>query len=102
MSDPVPNLRGNGLTTAAFIVGPLLGAVIVIAGIIWQAAKYPDRTEFDQLRNDATLTKQDVAILKIQYAGAADQQQAIKQQLDRILYELSSTVRRRRTPEKGQ
>ena len=89
MSDDIPNLRGGGLTTAAFIVGPLLGAVIVIAGIVWQAAKYPDRTEFEQLRNDTTLTKQDIAVLKFQYAGAANGQAAIEVKIDRILGELA-------------
>ena len=65
----IPNLRGNGLSTVAFIVGPLFGALVVLLGIAWQAAKYPDRSEFELMRNDTTLTKQDVAIMKSQNAG---------------------------------
>lgn len=51
MTDGVPNLRGGASATLAFVLGPLLGAAGFFGALLWQAAKYPDRTEFNSLCN---------------------------------------------------
>ena len=87
MSEPVPNLRGGGGTTIAFIVGPLFGAAIVLGGLVWQAAKYPERSEFDAVRNDVISTKQDTALHKYRLDGIQTRVDAIDVKLDRLLEE---------------
>lgn len=95
MTDGVPNLRGNGLTTLGFILGPILGALVVFAGMVWQAAKYPDRSEFKSATNDLSSVKQDVAIQKYRLDGAEQRLGEIKVTTDKILEELRSNGRRR-------
>lgn len=87
MSDDIPNLRGGHLTTIAFIVGPLLGAVMVLAGIIWQAAKYPERSEFNSVRDDVIATKQSTALHQFRLDGIQIRVDAIDVKLDRLLEE---------------
>jgi hypothetical protein len=91
----IPNLRGGGLSTLAFILGPLFGAVVVLLGIAWQAAKYPDRSEFELMRNDTTLTKQDVAIMKVQDSGRDARLNSIEIKIDKLLEESRQRVRTR-------
>jgi hypothetical protein len=101
MSDDVPNLRGNPLTTLAFVLGPLLAAIITVCGIVWTAAKYPDRVEFDQQRNDTIITRQDVAILKVEQSSSEAWRGTIEVKIDRmgaILEELRVSERPRRKP----
>lgn len=83
----VPNLRGNGMTTAAFILGPLFGAGVVVAGLIWMAAKYPERSEFEAVRNVLVTTQQDTAIHKFRLDGIQNRVDAIDVKLDRLLEE---------------
>lgn len=87
MADEVPNLRGGHFTTLAFIVGPLLGAIVVVAGIVWQAAKYPERSEFDAVRNDVISTKQSTALHQYRLDGIQTRVDAIDVKLDRLLEE---------------
>jgi hypothetical protein len=95
MSDDVPNLRGNAFTTVGFIVGPLLGAVMVVGGIVWQAAKYPDRSEFRAATNDLASVKQDVALMKYRQDGVEQRSAEIKATTDKILEELRTERRSR-------
>jgi hypothetical protein len=90
----VPNLRGGAGTWVAFILGPLLGAGMIVAGIIWQAAKYPDRSEFRSATTDLQSVKQDVAIQKYRLDGAEQRLGDIKVTTDKILEELRSGKRR--------
>jgi hypothetical protein len=35
------------LQVFGFIAGPVLGVVVLLGGYVWNAARYPDRTEFN-------------------------------------------------------
>jgi hypothetical protein len=75
------NLRGSGLTTLAFALGPLLGAIIVVSGLVWHAAKYPERNEFDSLRKDVESLKLDMAVMR----ERSQRLDPIEQKLDAVL-----------------
>lgn len=34
----------------AFVAGPVIGVALLLGGFVWQAARYPDRVEFDAAR----------------------------------------------------
>ncbi len=70
---PVPNLRGGNFKTVAFILGPLLGACVIVGGIIWAMAKYPDRAEFE----DAKREMRQVNAAAERRAAAIEQQAAL-------------------------
>lgn len=73
MSDGVPDLRGGHSTTIIAIVVPIVSLLGMFGGLVWQAAKYPDRSEFNANRNDTIQTKQDVAIMKVQFGGFVEE-----------------------------
>lgn len=41
------------LQVFAFIAGPVLGVVVLLGGYVWNAARYPDRTEFNAAQASA-------------------------------------------------
>ncbi len=86
MSNDVPNLRGGHGTTIIAIVVPLVSLLGMFGGLVWQAAKYPDRDEFNAMRNTATLNAQDTAILKVQFSGFTEEMRGWRreQQTNRI------------------
>ena len=87
MDDRVPNLRGGTLTWIAFILGPLLGAIMAGGGILWTMAKQPDRSEFNELRGIVYKMQLDVAVM-------ADRN-VMEQKLDEIAKAQKQAVRGR-------
>lgn len=90
MSDltPVPNLRGGHWRTVLAIVTPLAGAAVLFGGYVWTAARYPDRTEFNALKEEvrsgkdsARDTTRDVGWLR---ASVDEFKTDVKAQLNRI------------------
>lgn len=94
MSDGVPNLRGSGLTTVLAIVSPLVALAAMFGGLVWQAAKYPDRSEFKSATGDLSSVKQDVAIQKYRLDGVEARLGEIKVTTDKILEEQRNGRRR--------
>jgi uncharacterized coiled-coil protein SlyX len=41
------------LQVFAFIAGPVVGVALVLGGFVWQAARYPDRGEFNAAQSSA-------------------------------------------------
>lgn len=41
------------LQVFAFVAGPVLGICVLIGGFVWQAARYPDRSEFNAAQGEA-------------------------------------------------
>ncbi len=93
MSEQVPNLRGGPGAWVVFIVGPLFALIVAGAGFVWQAAKYPDRSEFRSATNDLTSVKQDVAIARYRLDGVEKSQAELKVSTDEILKELRNRRR---------
>lgn len=78
------------IAAAAFALVVSLG--IPIASWIWQAARYPDRSEFNGIRSSVTemqaaqtQLKADLYIHADSFKRADDRQQAIEKKLDRVL-----------------
>lgn len=42
------------LQVFAFVAGPVLGVCVLIGGFVWQAARYPDRSEFNAAQGEAS------------------------------------------------
>jgi hypothetical protein len=41
------------LQVFAFVAGPVLGVCVLIGGFVWQAARYPDRSELNAAQGEA-------------------------------------------------
>ncbi len=52
MADDVPNLRGGHAKTILAVLTPILGALGLFGGFVWQASRYPDRAEFDEVKRE--------------------------------------------------
>lgn len=91
MSDDVPNLRGGRLTTAAFVLGPVVAVGAMIAGLVWQAARYPTRVEFDSLREGVVQIRVDQAVMSRDMREASRQGDRIEKKVE----ELASAGRKR-------
>jgi hypothetical protein len=96
MSDDVPNLRGGRLTTAGFVLGPLLGVGVMIGGFIWQAAHYPTRDEFTQVKDKVNAIDKAVGIQDERMNGIGIQVKAVKDQGDRIEHSVNGLARKQR------
>lgn len=90
----VPNLRGGTLGTLAFILGPLLGAVMVVGGLVWMAAKYPERSEFDAVKAKIENTALDTAVYKVRLDSVQSRLDTIDVKLDRLLEQNRQRLRR--------
>ena len=75
--DHVPDLRGGYRETVKFLLVPVISAAVFIAGIVWQAARYPTRAEFEIQRDE-------IARLRIEYAEVKANTSAIKETVGRI------------------
>lgn len=84
-SGPVQNLRGGIPTWLSFIIGPLLGALVVAAGAVWAIAKMPDGGQFHEMGRDVTSVKLDVAVLKAHQETADERSKHIELQLDTLI-----------------
>ena len=85
---PVPNLRGGAWKTVLAILTPLAGAAVLFGGYVWTAARYPDRVEFNavkdelrQAKDSARDTTRDVGWLR---ASIDEFKTDVKSQLNRI------------------
>lgn len=65
----VPNLRGGPPVWLVFIVGPLLGAIVVAVGAVWAIARMPDGTQFHEITTAVAAIKQEVAVSHSQQDG---------------------------------
>lgn len=83
----MPDLRGGHRATVAFILGPLLGALVVLGGIVWTAAKYPERSEFDAVKAKIESTALDTAVHKVRLDGVQTRLDSIEVKIDRLLEE---------------
>jgi hypothetical protein len=88
--DQIPNLRGGYGATFIFMAS-LVGPILAVAGILWKAAQYPDRTEFRPVVNDVSSIKMDLAVYKAQNEGRLAtieaQGKTTNEKLDRLLEE---------------
>lgn len=94
-SDAVPNLRGGGAVTAAFVLGPLLGVVVMVAGLVWQAARYPTREEFHAAEAAIHRLDKGVEVQGAHVEALRDQVGAVKEQGSRIEAKLNDLARKR-------
>lgn len=94
-SDAVPNLRGGNLATAAFILGPLLGVVVMVGGLVWQAAHYPTREEFRSAEAVIHRLDKSVDVQGAHVEALRDQVGAVKEQGSRIEQKLNDLARKR-------
>ena len=90
----VENLRGGQTKTVAFILGPLLGACVLVGGIIWAMARYPDRPEFEDAKREmrAALSEynkrlggieKDTAVTTVKVDAIQQSQARIESKLDK-------------------
>jgi hypothetical protein len=93
--EPVPNLRGGGMVTAAFVLGPLLGVVVMVGGLIWQAAHYPTREEFRAAQDTIHSLDRAVGVQGAHVEALRDQVGAVKEQGSRIEQKLNDLARKR-------
>lgn len=68
----VPNLRGGPSIWLLFILGPLLGAIVVVVGLVWFIAHMPDGPAWTQMRDDMASVKQKLAAQDAVKAAEAD------------------------------
>lgn len=88
MSDEVPNFRGGIPETVKWIVGLLVAAGAFFGGLVWQAARYPDRPEFNELRNQTIQMKLDTSHRLDVIEGKIDQlsgQQRLEDKVDALI-----------------
>lgn len=83
----VPDLRGGSRATLAFILGPIFGALVVLGGLVWTAAKYPERSEFDAVKAKIESTALDTAVHKVRLDGVQTRLDSIDVKIDRLLDE---------------
>lgn len=85
----VPDLRGGPSAWLVFIVGPLLGAVVVAAAVVATIARMPDGTQFHEITRDVAQIKQDVAVSRAHQESAEqlanERYEAMKAQLRELL-----------------
>jgi hypothetical protein len=81
MNNDVPNLRGNALTWVAFILGPLLGAIMAGGGILWTMARQPDRNEFNEVRKTVERMQLDIAVM----SERMKRQDNVEQKIDELV-----------------
>jgi hypothetical protein len=72
------DLRGGIRGWLGFVLGPIIGAVLLFGGLIWQAAKYPDRGEF----NDAKKAIQEMRETQIRTTAAVESIQGSLQRME--------------------
>lgn len=84
MNDDVPNLRGGRLTTAGFILGPVVAVGAMVAGLVWQAARYPTRVEFDSLREGVVQIRVDQAVMSRDMREQSRQGDRIEKKVEQL------------------
>jgi uncharacterized protein HemX len=92
--DEVPNLRGGHGKTVALILGPILAAVGMFGGMVWQAARYPDRSEFNTARDRAEAIAQNVAVMSARLEAVQQATAEVKAQIQRIETKLDDKRRK--------
>lgn len=90
MSDDVPNLRGGHSGTVSFILGPLLGACVVVGGIAYYSGRAPTREEFADAQRDTVELKLDVSAVK----SKVGRLESIETKLDALLIDRLNTARK--------
>lgn len=97
-SAPVPNLRGGNAKTILAILTPILGALGLFGGFVWQASRYPDRAEFDDVKRElrASLAAADrrTGAIEKDVAVTTVKVDAIQKAADRIENKLDEKHRR--------
>lgn len=79
-----------------FILGPVLALLVLVGGFIWQAAKYPDRSEFEDAKKqigevqtrltvDISAFKVEQVQLKSDVAATKDTVKKMDDKLDKLL-----------------
>jgi len=48
----VQDLKGGHAKTVLAVLTPVLGALSLFGGFVWQASRYPDRAEFDEVKRE--------------------------------------------------
>ena len=61
---------------AMFILGPILGLLVLVGSVVWQAARTPDRTEFTHLQEQV----QEVALQQASIAAQLSELQLLLKQ----------------------
>lgn len=93
MIDDVPDLRGGASKTFLFFLGPILGALGVFAGMVWSAARYPDRTEFNALTERARVMEQNIAVTGVRVENIQKDTGKLGEQMQRIETKLDKKIR---------
>lgn len=94
----VENLRGGNAKTILAILTPILGALGLFGGFVWQASRYPDRAEFDdakrEMRAATTAAERRMADIEKNAALTARDVAEIQKATDRIETKLDEKHRR--------
>lgn len=92
----VPDFRGGPSVWLLFILGPLLGSVVVVGGLVWFIAHMPDGPAWNQMRDDMASVKQKLAAqdaVKAAEAGAkAAERDAVTEHNKLIDYKLDQLL----------
>lgn len=94
---PVPNLRPQAWKTVLAIALPVATLVAMFSGFVWQAARYPDRSEFNVFRDkvvdvDKAVSRQGDKLENLD-SSVKEFKGTVTKQLDRI--ENNQSPRRR-------
>jgi len=90
----IPDLRGGSWKTVLAIISPLAAGAAMFGGLVWQAARYPDRAEFEQVKaelraavttyqNRAANMEKDIAVTAVHVETIQQSQQRIERKLDK-------------------
>lgn len=77
--DEVPNLRGSAVRSWMGTIAPILAAMGMFGGFVWQASKYPTREEFDSLRASVIRIQVDQAVMSARQEARDKQGDRIEQ-----------------------
>ena len=83
-ADGVPDLRGGALRAWVSTAGPIIAALGMLGGFVWQASRYPTRDEFDTLRASVIRIQVDQAVAATLATGAAKQADRIEKKVDEL------------------
>lgn len=77
--DEVPNLRGSAMRSWVGTIAPIIAALGMFGGFVWQASKYPTREEFDTVRASVIRIQVDQAVMSARQEARDKQGDRIEQ-----------------------